>query len=68
MLEKRKIHYIETLLKIEQYSTDSKYKRYKNKLTNIMRTCKKDYYYRLLDINKSNIKGIWNVLNSIIRN
>ena len=33
-----------------------------------MRTSKKDYYNKLLDKNRSNIKGLWNVLNSIIRN
>lgn len=48
--------------------TESKYKKYKNKLTNIMRKCKKDYYSKLLNNNKNNIKGIWNILNSIIRN
>lgn len=33
-----------------------------------MRKCKKDYHTQLLDKNKSNVKGIWEVLNSIIRN
>jgi len=41
-----------------------KYKyKYKNKLTNIMRNCKKDYYNKLQENNKHNIKGIWNILN-----
>lgn len=31
-----------------------------------MRMCKKEYYYTILQNN--NIKGIWNVLNSVIRN
>lgn len=44
-----------------------KYKTYKNKLTAILRKCKKDYYSRLLETNKNNIKGTWNILNSIIR-
>lgn len=33
-----------------------------------MRTCKKEYYNKILDRNKTNMKGLWNVLNSIIRN
>ena len=47
---------------------EDKYKKYKNKLTNIIRTCRKDYYSKLLDSNKNNVKGIWNILNSIIKN
>lgn len=43
------------------------YKKYKNKLTNIMRTCKKEYYTKILENNKDKIKGIWNILNSGIR-
>ncbi len=33
-----------------------------------MRNCKRDYYNNSLENNKHNIKGIWNILNSIIRN
>ncbi len=39
---------------------------YKNKLTNI-RACQKDYYTIQIENNKNNIKGIWNVLYSIIQ-
>ena len=48
-------------------SAEDKYKKYKNKLTNIIRTSKKDFYKELIDKNKSNIKGIWDILNSIVR-
>lgn len=47
---------------------ENRYKKYKNKLTHIIRANKKDYYKRLLDDNKNNTKGIWKSLNSIIRN
>ena len=47
---------------------ENKYKIYKNKLINIIRTSKKEYYKKILNDNKNNIKGIWNILNSIIRN
>lgn len=33
-----------------------------------MRTCKKDYFNKILNGNKYCIKGIWNVLNEMIRN
>ncbi|XP_060771169.1 uncharacterized protein LOC132882014 [Neoarius graeffei] len=41
--------------------------KYKNKLTSIIRRCRKDYYGKLIDNSKNNIKGIWNILNSIIK-
>ncbi len=43
-------------------------KSIKNKLINIMRICKKEYYNKKLDYNKNNMKGLWNILNCIIRN
>ena len=46
-----------------------RYKKYKNKLTSIIRKCKKNYYTNLLDNSKTitNIMVyIWSILNSII--
>ncbi len=54
------------LIKYRTIEAERKYKMYKNKLTNI-RTCKKDYYTIQIENNKNNIKGIWNVLYSIIQ-
>ncbi len=45
----------------------NKYKKYKNKLTSILQVCRKEYYSKILSNNKNNIKGIWGVLNSIIK-
>ncbi len=42
--------------------------RYKNKLTNIMRICKKECYNKILENDKNNMKGVWIVHSSIIRN
>lgn len=39
----------------------------KNKLSNIMRTCKREYFIKMLEYNKDNTKGIWNVINSTMR-
>lgn len=47
--------------------SETRYKKYKNKLTNIIRKSKKDYYYKILDQHKSNIQGTWKILNSIIK-
>ena len=30
--------------------------------------CKKEHYHKILDNNKNNIRGIWKLLNNIIRN
>lgn len=43
------------------------YKSYKNKLINLMRCNKKEYYRKLLEENRSNIQGTWKVLNRIIQ-
>ena len=40
-------------------------KKYKNKLTSIIRKCKKNYYTHLL-YNSKTIKNTWSILNSII--
>ncbi len=54
---------------IKQRTKDAeiKYKSYKNKLVNIIRTSKKDYYHLLLEQNRSNTQEIRRVLNSIIK-
>ena len=56
------------ILKDRNKDSEIKYKKYKNKLTNIIRTSKKDYYHKLLDYHKNNIQGTWKTLNSIIKN
>lgn len=55
-------------IKHKTKEAENKYKKYKNKLTNIMRICKKEHYHKILDNNKNNIRGIWKLLNNIIRN
>lgn len=36
---------------------EDRYKKYKNKLTHIIRASKKDYYRKLLEENKNNVNG-----------
>lgn len=44
-----------------------KFKQYRNKLTSLIRTCKKQYYSSLLEKSKSNIKETWKILNEILK-
>ena len=43
-----------------------KYKKYKNKLTYLLRIAKKRYYETQIDKNKDNIKLTWKILNGLI--
>ena len=64
---KKKNNLYRIFIKVKTEESERKYKRYKNKLTRILRSCKKDYYCKKLEVNINNIKGIWNLLNSIIK-
>lgn len=46
--------------------SEEKYKKYKNKLTAILRRCEKQYFTELLEINKGNMKETWKILNGLI--
>ena len=47
---------------------ETKYKRYRNKLTSILRACEKKYYNDLIIQNKSDIKATWRIINSVVKN
>lgn len=49
-------------------NAEMKYKVYKNKLVVILRKAKKDYYNKLFQENKNNIKGIWNIFKEVLGN
>ena len=42
------------------------YKRYRNKLTKLIRTCERDYYRRMLQENKQSVKNIWKIYGNIM--
>uniref|UniRef100_A0A3Q3EXG8 Reverse transcriptase domain-containing protein n=1 Tax=Labrus bergylta TaxID=56723 RepID=A0A3Q3EXG8_9LABR len=65
---KKKNTLYKELIKLRTKDAGNKYKKYRNKLTNIMRNCRKEYYSKLLDKNKNNSKGLWTILNSVIGN
>uniref|UniRef100_A0A8C6U0E0 Reverse transcriptase domain-containing protein n=2 Tax=Neogobius melanostomus TaxID=47308 RepID=A0A8C6U0E0_9GOBI len=54
-------------IRLRTEDSESRYKTYKNKLTNILRKAKKLYYTNLLYTNKNNMKGVWGILNTIIK-
>ena len=45
---------------------ESKYKSYRNKLTNIIRLSEKQHYSKLLEQHRKNIKETWKILNEIM--
>lgn len=65
---KKKNKLYRNFIKYGTNTAEMKYKVYKNKLVIIMRQAKKDYYNKLLDDNKNNIKGTWNILNKVMGN
>lgn len=54
-------------LRTSTKDAEIRYKRYKNRLTNILRYSKKEYYMKQLDINRNNNKRLWEILNSVIK-
>ena len=44
----------------------SKYKTYKNRLTNILRKCEKQYYVNILDLHKSNLRETWKIIKGVL--
>ena len=65
---KKKQYLYKLYLKNRTKQSEDRYKKYKNKLTQIIRFNKRSYYHDLLVQHKNNIQGTWKVLNSIIRN
>ena len=53
-------------LKNRTHEKQEKYKKYKNKLTVILRYSEKQHYSDLLELNKTNMKETWIILNNLI--
>ena len=65
---KKKNNLYKLFIKTKSKVHELKYKRYKNKLTSILRHCEKSYYGTILEQNRNDIKATWSVLNSVIKN
>ena len=53
-------------LKNRTIERETKYKKYKNKLTAILRYSAKQHYSNILELNKMNMKETWKILNTVI--
>ena len=42
------------------------YKQYRNTVSNAIRRSKREYYHKLFDEVKSNLKGTWKVINNVL--
>lgn len=65
---KKKNNLYKLFIKSKTVEAELRYKRYRNKLTDIIRSSKQLYYRQLLYENKNNIKRTWDTLNSLIKN
>ena len=65
---KKKNKLYREFLKHRTKEKEDNYKKYRNRLTSIMRCQKKMYYEQLLQKYKKNIKATWSVLNKVIKN
>ena len=54
-------------LKNRTSDNEERYKKYKNRLTSVLRNCEKGYYSNLLAKYRNNIKETWKILNGIIK-
>lgn len=65
---KKKNELYHVFIKKRTDDAEKKYKTYKNKLVNILRISRKEYYKNMLDSNKHNMRKIWNIINSATKN
>ena len=54
------------MLKMRTATNEMKYKRYRNKLTHVLKWAERKYYADILEKNRSNLKQTWVILKSII--
>ena len=52
----------------ENVELTEEYKTYRNTLNRILRLAKRNYYYQVLNENKSDLKKVWNVVNELTYN
>jgi hypothetical protein len=64
IIKKHKLHI--KSLRFPTQQNVKKYKKYKNKLTNILKIVERNYYMVQFDKNKSNLKKSWDVIKTVI--
>ena len=63
---KKRNHLHKTFLRLRTTSAKQRYKNYRNKLTAILRTTRKQYYSSKLEEYKGNMKSTWSFLKGIL--
>ena len=63
---RRKNNLYKKFITCRSVESELKYKQYKNRLTNILRQCEKQYYNEILYKNSKNTKNTWHILNDIM--
>ena len=63
---KKKNNLYRRFIRCRSKDAEMKYKIYKNKLTNILRYCEREYYNKTLELHKKDIKRTWKILNEVI--
>lgn len=64
---KKKNNLYKKFITLKTDEAEQKYKKYRNKLTDIIRSSKQLFYRKILYENKNNIKGTWDILNRLIK-
>ena len=63
---KKKNNSYRKFIRCRSKDAEIQYKIYKNKLTNILRYCEREYYNKSLELHKKDIKRTWKILNEVI--
>ncbi len=66
MLAIKKMTCIKNSWRRDAMKQNNAIKKYKSKLTTILRNAEKEYYWKLLENKKHSCKETWNILNAII--
>ena len=64
---RKKNNMYKLFVKFRTIKAESKYKTYKNRLTNVLRYAEKKYYNDMLNQCKKDLKKTWNILNDLTR-
>ena len=64
---KKKNALYKSFLQKRNQSSEVKYKKYKNKLQTILRQAEKMFYNDLLHTHKNDMKGTWNIINTVLK-
>ena len=61
-----KTNYINSISYVQKEGNSVKFKSYGNKLNNLIRKCKGEYYHKKIEKTKNNIRQTWKTINCVI--